>query len=160
MALLAEVPAVIGPQHDERVLRVIAGVERVQHHADAVIDKLGAGQVRRDGVAPVTGREHRLVVERRVVHVPRDLQTGWRQIGKGILANDWQFHLSLRMMFKKTARRIQRHVRQPNPDRHEKRSAKIALELPGSPPRVDQVAKLFLRQIDRPKVAHANTGNG
>ena len=63
------------------------------------------------------------------------------------------------MTLKKTARRIQRHVRQANSNRHEKRSAKITLELPGSPSRVDEIAKLFLRQVNRPKVTHANTGN-
>ena len=76
MLFLAEMPAVIGPQDNHSVLSMGAGVERFQHHANTVIDKLSAGQVRRDSVVPATRRQHRLVVERCVVHIPRNLQTG------------------------------------------------------------------------------------
>ena len=78
MLFLAEMPAVIGPQDNHSVLSMGAGIERLQHHSNTVIDKLGAGQVRRDGFAPVTRRKHRFMAERCIMHVLCNLQTGWR----------------------------------------------------------------------------------
>src|SRR5690606_22492758 len=51
--LLANVPAVIGPEHNERIVRPAAGVQGIQESAHLRVDEAGAGQVRAGEVGPL-----------------------------------------------------------------------------------------------------------
>ena len=50
--LLADVVAVVGPEHDDRVVGVGASVERVEHLADVVIREGNARQIGLNDVPP------------------------------------------------------------------------------------------------------------
>ena len=56
---LAQVPAVIGPEHDHGIVRVRTVIQRIQQTADVMVDKADAGQIRRDGRFPLLVFEHR-----------------------------------------------------------------------------------------------------
>ena len=146
----------IRPQHHERVFRVCTFVERIQHQPDAAIDKLRASQICRHRLVPAFGFQDSPVIQRRLVHVPRDFQPGRRQVRKVVRLDPWQHHARLGVALKIFLWSIKRHVRQANPHRHEKRLPEFALQRLRRPLGVDHVAKLLLRQINRAKIANTN----
>ena len=90
MFFLAEMPTVISPQHDERVVGVFAFFQSVQYSPDLRVRKADRRQVTLNGTVPLIVLEHHRMIlavlagvpsSRRAVHLRRQLLAELEVVG-------------------------------------------------------------------------------
>ena len=148
MLLLAKVPAVIGPQHDDGVAGLAAFLERGKHTTDLLVGERARSEIPVHRLAPLVVPEHFCVVALRSGHLHAG---GWdvveiivRHVGQGQF-----FCIEQVIVF---LRNIPRQMRLVDTAGEEERLVVLAAKLADHPVGYLVVAHFFVCHIERPPV--------
>ena len=145
MLFLAEMPAVVGPQHDDGVVGLAAFVERTEHAAHLRVSEGGRGEITVHCFAPLRVFEYLRVVALR----PGHLHAGGRDVVEIVVRHIWQgqfFGVEQVVIF---LRHIPRQVWFVDTAREEERLVVFEAKLSDHPVGDLVVAHFFVRHIER-----------
>ena len=118
-AFLAEVPAVVAPEHDDRVPAAARGIERVEHAADLRVHKARAREVGAHERPPLAhAAQH---AQARLGQFPVQIPGEERRVGAVVFLHRRHHERGIRIKVEPLLRRVARDVRQPEAGGNEER---------------------------------------
>ena len=146
----SKVKAVVREQHNDRILRVDAFLERIEHPAELGVHEADTGEISLYSRLPLVGFDK--PVMRRGIPVGGELPGKLGKIRPVIELDLWQSDLAKRMQFEPFPRRVERHMRPVETKGYEEGLGVLPVQLVDDPARILVIVALVAPIVLRPKI--------